>query len=308
MGALRRVFVAVILTAVVAAGARAQNYSIFDISVAKHVDMANDGDAAGKYSAATSLLQANDGVCSDVACCVILNKAGATGNFGSASDGLDVITNQTELDAVFAVGSHATKVVLSAMNCCGVSGSILGCASTTSRNIVMVASADADVWAHEFGHTKGLQHNNACLQLIMHETALNTKAVMSSECDAFRANPDRVGGPCPGTASTVPSISFWGRLLLILLVGATATVLFGRMKLTQLASTDGSAPASTEPGLFDLSLFVMVMGVTLAAALALATIAVGSGARLAVQDWLGGSVSTLVLSYTVHLWILMRRT
>lgn len=182
------------------ASAQAPANNVFDITVAKHVDSASDGNAATNYTTGTTLLQADNSVCSDVACCCTLNKSGATGNFGTAGDGLDVLTSEAELTSVFNVATHHTKVVTSASNCCGVTGGILGCAKTTSRNIVMVIGAPGDVWAHEFGHTKGLAHNNSCAQLIMHATNLNTNAVTSAECTSFRANPDRVSGTC----GTVP--------------------------------------------------------------------------------------------------------
>jgi hypothetical protein len=127
---------------------------------------------------------------------VSLVKSGATGSVGGAGDGLDVITSQAELNSVFAFNTHHTKVVTSASNCCGVAGGILGCASLTARNIVMVEGAPDDVWAHEFGHTKGLMHNNTCARLIMHATNLNTNAVTNAECTSFRATPDRTGNPC----------------------------------------------------------------------------------------------------------------
>jgi len=188
---------AVLAAAVLAAGpAGGQVQSIFDITVAKHTDTATDGAAAANYTAGTTLLQTDNMICADVPCCVVLNKSGATGSVGVAGDGLDVITSTAELNSVFAFNTHHVKVVTSASNCCGVAGAILGCASTTTRNIVMVEGAPADVWAHEFGHTKGLAHNNTCAQLIMHATNLNTNAVTNAECTSFRAMPDRMGMPC----------------------------------------------------------------------------------------------------------------
>lgn len=193
------VLVALALVASPAAGQAPVN-NVFDITVARHVDAASDGNAAANYATGTTLLQTDNGVCNDVACCCTLNKSGATGTFGTTGDGLDVLTSEAELTSVFNVATHHTKVVTSASNCCGVTGGILGCAKTTSRNIVMVIGAPGDVWAHEFGHTKGLAHNNTCAQLIMHATNLNTNAVTSAECTSFRANPDRTSGTC----GTVP--------------------------------------------------------------------------------------------------------
>ncbi len=185
-----------VLFATTDATLRAQNNHVMKITVARHAALADDGGAAAKYAAGTALLQTNDNVCNDVACCVTLTQSGTTGVFGMAADGLDVITSEAELNQVFAVNGFHTKVVTSASNCCGVAGAILGCAKTNARNIVMVATAPADVWAHEFGHTQGLAHNDTCAQLIMHATNLNTNAVTQAECNAFRMNPDETLAPC----------------------------------------------------------------------------------------------------------------
>ena len=93
--------------ALLAATATAQNDHINNITVAKHVDTATDGNAAVKYTSATNDLKTDNGTCADVACCVTLNKSGATGSFGTTGDGLDVITSNAELNTVFAVAKWA---------------------------------------------------------------------------------------------------------------------------------------------------------------------------------------------------------
>lgn len=178
------------------APATAQADAIMNITVRRHVN-STDGNASARLAAATVLLKTADPTCADVACCVTLQQSGATTTFGTAGDGLDMITSEAELATVMAFASDV-KVVISATNSCGIGGAWLGCASIgLPRNMVNIAGVDDCVWAHEFGHSQGLGHNDTCTDLIMRTTTPGTNdTVTPGECAALRANPDAVGPAC----------------------------------------------------------------------------------------------------------------
>ncbi len=54
----------------------------------------------------------------------------------------------------------------------------------------MACGAGGYVWAHEFGHTRGLQHNDADNQNFMHSIAIPTCKLDEMECGAFHSGAD----------------------------------------------------------------------------------------------------------------------
>ncbi|MCE9629084.1 MAG: hypothetical protein K8Q91_03765 [Candidatus Vogelbacteria bacterium] len=128
----------------------------------KHVDASSPGDLTAKFKSASSdfYLMDNDGHTgtADIHCCIGLQPSGSLASFGTAGDGLDVIDNDGEKDAVFAVGSGAKIKWVTTINTCGgMPGSYSGCAMTAyhARNAIIKVAASNSTIAHEFGHTEG---------------------------------------------------------------------------------------------------------------------------------------------------------
>ena len=181
--------------------------NVHDMTWFVHIDMIDVGmgmDLAfytqlitDHLAEADILLQGEQGPV-DEGCCVVLDPFSVS-TFGTTGDGLDMITTQLELDAVFASpGAYLVEMV----HFCGgdFSTTIRGCAQTPGNALVVSFEADASdflptVMAHERGHNGGLGHvtNNACELM----SASNGGGCLSvSECSAFLADADSTGGTC----------------------------------------------------------------------------------------------------------------
>ena len=153
------------------------------LSVSRHITVTLDEKRVKiNFATASQLLQINDLSCTDeVACPVGFSLDTNISTFGTAKDGFDIVDTGPKLIAVSAKPG-AFKVVDSITYCAG-GGSSLGC--TFGGSSIIEASADPDVWAHEFGHVKGLPDVGDCSGWIMNETARNTTAVNLGECICF---------------------------------------------------------------------------------------------------------------------------
>lgn len=144
----------------------------------------------------------------DTPCCTTLTAASVS-SFGSAGDGLSIVTRDAELDAISALGAGAYLV--RSVFCCGCGSnpntSILGCANTPGNfQIVSLDAEDAGVLAatiaHERGHSAGLFHvlDNPC-QLMA--PASGGSCLSIAECNAYRNKAESVGFPCECLADRV---------------------------------------------------------------------------------------------------------
>jgi PKD repeat protein len=160
----------------------------FNLSVNRHIDIAyTDAQVDGNLSPGSALLRKKDrilGTGGDERCCVNYQRSGATGTFGTAGDGLDVITTNAQLNQAFAAAGDI-KVVTSMTGVCNATGVVLGC-GRSGGSLIITTGAAADVWIHEWGHVRGLSHNDADPAYIMHSTAPNTDSVTEAECEAFK--------------------------------------------------------------------------------------------------------------------------
>lgn len=172
----------------------AQSNVVHPITVARHTATAfTDADAAGKLNQATTLLQTKDRS-TDVPCAVTLQFSGTVNSFGTTTDRLDIIDSEAELQQVLLINSHRVKVVTSiqvpfGQQFCNTPGlaSLLGCSQTPGNSIVMALRAAPDVWAHEFGHNKGLpDRDDPGRKNIMHGSAARTDEVNAIECTSYR--------------------------------------------------------------------------------------------------------------------------
>lgn len=99
----------------------------------------------------------------DVACQVTVQRNGAIGTFGTATDGLDVITTDAEMNTVVGNNVARVKVVTSISACFGtINPSIIGCAYYDISGIVSESGLGVNLMGeelvHEFGHNQGLRH------------------------------------------------------------------------------------------------------------------------------------------------------
>jgi hypothetical protein len=97
------------------------------------------------------------------------------GPVGTVATGGGVINTKSEFDALFSPQERGVRQVrvVRAINWCGGSGAAIGCADLTGYRIAVVRGTAAEeplTWAHEFGHTIGLDHRDVRFAL-MHPTA-----------------------------------------------------------------------------------------------------------------------------------------
>ncbi len=124
----------------------------------------------------------------DTPCSVRFFRSGSLGTFGSSSDGLDVISTQSELNSVFGVTSHRVKVVDAVDYCAGgYNTSIIGCGKCNATGYIVEDWVGGAVYVHEFGHNVlGCGHRDDCSNNIMNSTSIGTNnSLNSSECSGL---------------------------------------------------------------------------------------------------------------------------
>jgi len=192
----------------------------------------------------------------DVPCTVRFFRSGNIGTFGTASDGLDVITTQAELDSVFGVTTHRVKVVDAVDYCAGgYNTSIIGCGRCFGFGFIVKDWGTGNVYVHKYGHnvyTCG--HRDDCSHNIMHTSSTGTNnSVNKDECEGFGGNQytqlcgnvyDGAGGPL-----TVVDGPYWVTCNVTVPAGRTLTIQAGveiqferglRIKSDGYTSGDGS--------------------------------------------------------------------
>jgi hypothetical protein len=139
----------------------------------------------------TSKLFGTSSYAGDVACCMTFSRTNTARTFGSAGDGLDIIDNGTELNAVLNHSAARMKIVR-AINYCGSTGTnYVGCGWIGGDGVAVVrmssSGTEAVLWAHEYGHNVGLNHNSDS-RCVMYGTISSTHGgVTSTECDRYQA-------------------------------------------------------------------------------------------------------------------------
>jgi hypothetical protein len=172
----------------------------------------------------------------DVPCTVRFYRNGNIGRFGIASDGLDVITTELELNEVFSITTHRIKVVDAIDYCAGgINPSIIGCGRCNGFGFIVEHWVSGVVFAHEYGHNVGVGgcgHRDDCNYNIMH-TYWNgaNNSVNSSECSQFGGKAytllcgnvyDGAGGPL-----TVSGGPYWVTCDVTVPAGRTLTIQAG---------------------------------------------------------------------------------
>jgi hypothetical protein len=136
---------------------------------------------------ASNVLQVNDGT-GDVACPVAYSRNGDVTAF---SDGDGSIDSQAEFNAL--IGLPGQVKVVNQINWCGaLIPNVIGCSPTPGSSLAVVrfaASMEGILWAHEHGHTKGLNHRNDANFVMNPVIASTARRVTADECGAYRTAP-----------------------------------------------------------------------------------------------------------------------
>jgi hypothetical protein len=136
---------------------------------------------------ATTVLQTNDGS-GDVACATVWVRDGNVTTFTTGDGSID---SSTEFNAV--IGLTGQIKVVNAINWCGgLIPNVIGCAPVPGNSLAVVrftSSQEGILWAHEYGHNKGLSHRND-VNAVMNPTIGSTRRrVNQTECNAYRTLP-----------------------------------------------------------------------------------------------------------------------
>lgn len=133
---------------------------------------------------ATTVLATNDGE-GDEACRVRLQRNGDVGTFTTGDGSIDT---QAEFNTVNGLAGHVK--VVNQINWCGaILPNVIGCAPVPGTSLVVVrftANMEGILWAHEFGHNKGLNHRNDANAVMNATINANRRRINSAECTAFR--------------------------------------------------------------------------------------------------------------------------
>lgn len=175
-----------------------------NLTIARHRDTSFSlSTATSGVAAMSTLLQTcNSQVSStqDVAAGVTVAISGALASFGSAGDGLDIITTDAEMSQVLASNAGHIKVVTK-INYCGKPGPAAGCAPSGATMVIEAGLGTANTGetiVHELGHNKGLDHRDSPGNPIMKTAEFGGNEVDQTETGAFHA-----GGTADGKHRSV---------------------------------------------------------------------------------------------------------
>ena len=129
----------------------------------------------------------------DVACCAGMQRSGNAGSFGSPTDGLDIVDNETEFYAVINNPVARGKIVRLINYCSGPAppgSNILGCSWIAGNGMIMVRSGggvenEGALWAHEYGHNAGLGHNTDNRYIMYSCLCGGTLGLTQTECGKY---------------------------------------------------------------------------------------------------------------------------
>jgi hypothetical protein len=159
-----------------------------DLSISRHTSSTlSDTTADQILEAASETLQVNNGGGDDVPCDVTLERSGTVTTFSTGDGSID---SQQEYDAVIALPGKVK--VVNQITWCGGIVSAAGCAPVPGGSQIVVIQGlshlDGIVWAHEYGHTQGLNHRAVDnTRFVMNSSVAGRSTRVSTvECDAIR--------------------------------------------------------------------------------------------------------------------------
>ncbi len=169
------------------------------LSYANHVSVSSkltDTRADSILSYATRKAGRSD-FTDDVACCIGVQRSGTGQLFGSAGDGLDIIDDNTELNAVLSNGVARVKVVRAINYCSGPGTNIIGCSYSPGGGMSVVrlsSTSEGLLWLHEYGHNVGINTHNPGNNYVMH-AGLSSGAIglNQTECNKFHSPSSSAG-------------------------------------------------------------------------------------------------------------------
>lgn len=158
------------------------------LSIRRHNTLTfTDAQADQVLADATTVLRTNDGP-GDVACNTGMARNGAVGAFTETDGNLN--TN-AEVQQVFGLAGNIK--VVPTVDFCGATGfntSIIGCGQTPGASFITErftpAAQEGILWAHEFGHNRGLNHRNDTSDAIMFPSiGPNRQRINPGECGSY---------------------------------------------------------------------------------------------------------------------------
>jgi hypothetical protein len=161
---------------------------LFDVSVKRHPTVRiSTSEVDQNLGGATTILRSVDSP-EDVSCPVTFRRSGDV-TVAQVDEIPEIINGESDFDKIIAA-SGTIKLVGLISWCKGARASmILGCSSTPGTGMALVRYFpiyEQIIWAHEFGHTKGLNHVNNPRKLMNPSIATDTNVLDQSECAAFR--------------------------------------------------------------------------------------------------------------------------
>lgn len=189
-----------LLCASFGAQAQAQTNTFHDLRIAHHADTNNipsDTNVTSAFTAANDAIHEDSGA-NDVVCGAVLSLKDRTwfSGGGTAED----IDTQSQYEAVqnHVWGGYGNFV--SSIGWCGTSGNFGGCGWPIGgdkpfllEDVTGSAAARGIVYAHEFGHTVGLSHDETGSQIMDGDLLLTsyTKILTDAKCDKFEFGPEQ---------------------------------------------------------------------------------------------------------------------
>ncbi len=132
----------------------------------------------------TTVLRINDGP-GDVACKVRFRRKGGVAPFTTGDGSID---SSAEFNAVIALPGEV-KTVRFINWCSTLIPNVIGCAPRPGQSFTVVRitpNLEGILWAHEYGHNKGLRHRNDPNAVMNPTIGPTRRRVNSTECAAFR--------------------------------------------------------------------------------------------------------------------------
>jgi len=132
----------------------------------------------------------------DTACCITVSP-GLARRFGSSGDGLDIIDDEAELEAVILDPIARVKVVRTIGWCGEPATNILGCSRVPGDGMVVVRisspALEGLLWLHEYGHNVGLGHHPSSRNLMHAYASPGATALTLDQCARFHHPPSEAG-------------------------------------------------------------------------------------------------------------------
>lgn len=177
--------------------------SVVGLSISRYTSASlNDAEADTILQDASTILQTRDSSV-DVSCPLRLTRDGAVGTFTS---GTGVVDSESSFNAVCAEPGYVH--VVNQIDWCGAFiPDVIGCASTPGDCMVVIRFTPAPpvqegiLWAHEYGHTKGLDHRDAADAVMRSFIGPTHRLLTAAESTAFLKSMQ------PLFSSTSPSLS-----------------------------------------------------------------------------------------------------